>query len=338
MSLGRAWVHELPEKLRQAAEAGFQGIEVFYEDLEYLARSYSNQQTYKENLLAAAAEIRSLCDLYHLDIINLQPFGFYGGLLDRKEHERKIQELKFWFLLVRILKTDLIHIPSNFLPKEEVSSDLSLLVRDLTEVADLGLAENPPIRFAFESLCWGTQVDTWEESWDVVKKVDRPNFGLCLDTFNIAGRIWADPASPTGKTPNADSVLKASLERMRATVDINRVFFIQLVDAERMQTPLIEGHPWHVDSQPTRMSWSRNARLFAYEGDRGGYLPVIDIAKVILKDLKYKGWVSMELFSRTMNDPHPSVPASHAKRGIASWHKLVADLDDGVSHQISGRL
>ncbi|OKL57522.1 3-dehydroshikimate dehydratase [Talaromyces atroroseus] len=338
MSLGRAWVHEMPEKLRQAAHAGFQGIEVFYEDLDYLARSYGDKRTYEENLLAAAAEIRSLCDLYRLTVINLQPFGFYGGLLDREEHRRRIQEVKFWFRLVRIMKTDLIHIPSNFLPKEKVSDDLDLLVRDLTEIADLGLQEKPPIRFAFESLCWGTYVDTWEQSWDIVVKVDRPNFGCCLDTFNIAGRVWADPTSPTGKTANADADLRASLDRMRTTVDINRVFFIQLVDAERMQSPLIEGHPWHVEGQPARMSWSRNARLFAYEVDRNGYLPVIDIAKVILKDLRYKGWVSMELFSRTMVDSHPSVPASHARRGIASWEKLKANFDDGVSHQISGRL
>ena len=204
----------------------------------------------------------------------------------------------------------------------------------------MGLAMNPPIRFAYESLCWSTRIDTWELCWEVVQRVDRPNFGMCLDTFNIAGRIWADPASPSGKTPNADAVLRASLNRMRATVDIKRVFFIQLVDAERMETPLVEGHPWHVESQPPRMSWSRNARLFAYEADRGGYLPVAEIARTILKDLGYKGWVSMELFSRTMADPDPSVPADHAKRGIASWEKLRADIldSDGPSHQLAGRL
>ena len=340
MSLGRAWVHDMPGKLQQAADAGFGGIELFYEDLEYFAKSYGVNRTHEESIIDAAAEIRRLCDLYRLTIINLQPFGFYGGLLDREEHKRRIKEIKFWFGLVKILRTDLIHIPSNFLPKEEVSDDMQLLVRDLTELADLGLQERPPVRFAFESLCWGTYVDTWEQSWEVVERVNRINFGCCLDTFNIAGRIWADPASPSGKTPNADAVLKASLNRMRATVDIDRVFFIQLVDAERMETPLVEGHPWHVASQPPRMSWSRNARLFAYETDRGGYLPVVDIARTILKDLGYKGWVSMELFSRTMAEPDPSVPANHAKRGIASWEKLRADIldPDGVFHQLAGRL
>lgn len=59
MSLGRAWVHEMPEKMKQAAEAGFQGIEIFYEDLEYLAKKYGDS-TQDENILAAAKEVREL--------------------------------------------------------------------------------------------------------------------------------------------------------------------------------------------------------------------------------------------------------------------------------------
>jgi 4-hydroxyphenylpyruvate dioxygenase len=153
----------------------------------------------------------------------------------------------------------------------------------------------------------------------VVKRVDRPNFGLCLDTFNIAGRVWADPSSPTGKTPNADTDLKVSLERMKTELDLSKVFYIQVVDAERMESPLVNGHPFHVDSQPPRMSWSRNARAFMYEFDRGAYLPVEDIAKVIIDGLGYKGFVSMELFSRTMSEKGERVPEDHARRGRDAW-------------------
>jgi 4-hydroxyphenylpyruvate dioxygenase len=31
----------------------------------------------------------------------------------------------------------------------------------------------------------------------------------------------------------------------------------------------------------------------------------------------------MELFSRTMSDPSPSVPNEHARRGMEAWKKLV---------------
>lgn len=37
-------------------------------------------------------------------------------------------------------------------------------------------------------------------------------------------------------------------------------------------------------------------------------------------------WVSIELFSRTMSDPDPTVPHSHAQRGINAWRRLREEL------------
>ncbi|ETN38977.1 uncharacterized protein HMPREF1541_07019 [Cyphellophora europaea CBS 101466] len=324
MSLGRAWVHDLEEKLREAAQAGFQGLEVFYEDLEYLAKK-DGQEVTPETLIRAAEQIRTLCDGLNLTIIGLQPFLFYEGLIDREEHAAKIEKLKTWFKIVTALGTDVIQIPSNF-QRGGISGDMDLIVQDMREVADLGLKEDPPVRFAYENLAWGTYVDTWEKLWEIVSRVDRPNFGCCLDTFNIAGRVWADPAKPSGKTANADEDLKASLERLVKTVDLKKVFYVQVVDAEKMDPPLTQDHPFHVDGQPSRMSWSRNARLYLYEEEKGGYLPVVEVARVFLKELGFEGWVSMELFSRTMSDPDPSIPHTHAQRGIKAWKKLAQEL------------
>ncbi|BCR92124.1 sugar phosphate isomerase/epimerase family protein [Aspergillus chevalieri] len=324
MSLGRAWVHALPEKLARASEAGFKGVEIFYEDLEYAAKSYGEASA--ENLLVAAGEVRKLCDAHGLTIIGLQPFLFYEGLTDRSKHAKKIEKLKLWFRIVRTLGTDIIQIPTNFLT-ENVTGDMDLIVQDMVEVADLGLQESPPVRFAYENLAWGTYIDTWDWMWEVVRRVDKPNFGCCLDTFNIAGRVWADPTSVTGTTPNAARDLQDSIERLAQTVDVRKIFYVQVVDAERMQSPLIEGHPFYVEGQPARMSWSRNARLFLYEQEKGGYLPVVNIARAILKDLGYNGWVSMELFSRTMSDPDKAVPFTHAQRGITAWNKLCQELN-----------
>jgi 4-hydroxyphenylpyruvate dioxygenase len=323
MSLGRAWVHELPNKLTQARNAGFRGIEIFFEDLEYLAKSYGELTT--ENQLKAAEEIRKLCDERDLTIIGLQPFLFYEGLIDREEHKKRIEKLHVWFRIAKILGTDTIQIPTNF-QVSGISGDMDLIVQDMIEVADLGSKQSPVVRFAYENLAWGTFVDTWEKVWEIVQRVDRPNFGMCLDTFNIVGRVWADPASPTGKTPNAEEFLKRSIERLVKTVDIRKVFYIQVVDAERMESPLVEGHAFYVEGQPSRMSWSRNARLFLYEQDKGGYMPVVDVARAFIEGLGYVGWVSMELFSRTMADPAPETPKAHAERGIRSWKKLVEEL------------
>lgn len=225
----------------------------------------------------------------------------------------------------------MIQIPANFLGpdpstgKPRTTGDMDVIVADLRELARLGARESPPVRFAYEALAWSTHVDTWEACWEVVQRVDRPNFGICLDTFNLAGRVYADPAVRGGKVANADASLKASLALLLATIDVQKVFYIQVVDAERLERPLVKGHEWHVSGQPSRMSWSRNARLFAFEEDRGGYLPILEVARAFF-DLGFEGWVSLELFSRTTADPNPNTPAEHARRGAQSWRKLVRYL------------
>lgn len=326
-SLGRAWVHDFDHKVRQAGDVGFQGIEIFYEDLETVAKKLSGSESPStDELVNAAKHIRQVCDAAHLEIIGLQPFLFYEGLLDRKRHDELVEKIKVWFRIVKELGTNTIQIPGNFLPAEQLTGDLDVITKDMQQLADLGLKEEPQVRFAYENLCWSTFIDTWEKAWEVVKLVDRPNFGLCLDTFNIAGRVWADPASPNGKTPNADEDLKASMELMKRELDLSKVFYIQVIDAERMSSPLVEGHPFYVAGQPARMSWSRNARAYAYEEDRGAYLPVESIARTIIHDLGYKGWVSMELFSRTAAEEGEQIPFQHAERGIIAWKKLADRL------------
>ena len=322
MSLGRAWVYKLPNKLDQAATRKFQGIEIFYEDLEFFAKEQSgvSDTPSKDSLLLAATTIKTLCDDRNLAIIGLQPFLHYEGLLDRNEHEQRIEKLKLWFKIAKALGTDIIQIPGNFLPATEITGDLDIVVKDLQEVADLGAQQSPVIKFAYENLCWSTYFDTWEKAYSLVEKVDRKNFGICLDTFNIAGRVYADPAAQNGKTPNGDVDLKRSMEEMVRKIDVTKVFYVQVVDAEKMRTPLVEGHAFYVEGQSARMNWSRNARLFA--GEEGGYLPVMEVTRAIIEGLGYEGWVSMELFSRTMSEPGEEVPAEHARRAGEAW-KLV---------------
>ncbi|CAD0099877.1 unnamed protein product [Aureobasidium mustum] len=332
MSLGRAWVHGFEKKMGAAAASGFQGMEIFYEDLEYFARTLDSSidkdmTPSPTHLLAAAKKVKSICDQNNLRIIGLQPFLFYEGLRDRQQHDRLIEKLHVWFDIVDALDTDTIQIPANFLPQDQITGEMDTIVSDMVEVADLGLKRTRPIRFAYENLCWSTYIDTWEAVWEVVQRVDRPNFGMCLDTFNIAGRVWADPATPSGMVDGAEAALDASLKRLVEIVDVTKVFYIQVVDAERIDPPLDENHPYHADGQPSRMSWSRNARCFIYETDRNAYLPVERVARAIIEGLGYEGYVSMELFSRTLSESDPSVPESHAQRGIRAWKKFVETLD-----------
>ncbi|KAF2107845.1 3-dehydroshikimate dehydratase [Lophiotrema nucula] len=334
MSLGRCFAgHSISHKLSMATKYGIQGVEIFYEDLADLAHPST-----PSNLISAATYIRNLCISYGLEIINLQPFMHYEGLLDRQQHAERIEEMKLWMRLARALGTDLISVPSTFLPKEEVSKDVSLIVADFREISDLGLQQTPVIRFNYESLAWGTYIDKWEQSWDIVQRVDRPNFGLCLDTYNILGRIYADPTAIDGRNPNADQEVKDSIQQMVEQIKPHKekIFFVQLVDGEKLREPLVPGHPFYSEDQPARMSWSRNCRLFYGETERGAYMPVKDVAQAIIKDIGFDGWVSFELFNRDMNRTDEVVVEELASRAAVSWKKFVADL--GLETDASLRL
>ncbi|KAI2638410.1 xylose isomerase-like TIM barrel [Xylaria nigripes] len=327
MSLGRVSAdHTLKKRLDAARQYGYKGLELFYDDLVGVAKQYLGGDSPK-NLLAAANIIRGLCQERGIVILCLQPFAHYEGLLDRQEHLNQIEKLRFWFQLTCSLGTNMIQIPSSFGPAAELSEDVDLAVADLQEAADLGLQQNPPVRFVYEALCWGTRYNTWEQSWEIVKAVNRPNFGLCLDTFNIAGRIYADPTSFCGRAPNCDEAVRECIERLVTTVDVRKVFYVQVVDAERLTAPLIEGHEFYNAEQPARMSWSRNCRLFYGEEDRGAYLPVTEISRAIFQGLGFEGWVSMELFNRRMGDTDTVVPTELASRGAVAWAKLIRDME-----------
>lgn len=324
MSLGRAWLHDLPTKLSCAAAHNFEGIEVFYEDVEWLARSQSNlpddASPSPSALISAVTTIRSLCDERGLQIISLQPFLQYEGLRDRNEHQKRIEKLKLWFQLAKILGTDIIQVPASFLSKEEVTDDLDVIIADLQELADLGAKEEPLIRFAYENLCWSTYIDTWQKAYDVVERVGRENFGYCLDTFHIAGGLFADPAVVGGIAPSGAENVRTSLKEMVERMDVKKIFYLQVVDGERLREPLVKGHPFYVQDQPARMSWSRQARLFV--GEEGGYLPALDVMRAAVEGLGYTGWISLEFFSRSMAVEGLGVPEEHARRAEESWKKI----------------
>jgi 4-hydroxyphenylpyruvate dioxygenase len=138
--------------------------------------------------------------------------------------------------------------------------------------------------------------------------------------------VYGDPSVQAGKTPNADADIKASIARLGKTVDRTKVFFVQVVDAERLKCPLVKGHQFYNPDQPPRLSWSRNCRLFYGEEDRGGYLPIKDLANAFLNGIGYEGWWSLELFNKVMADKDPNTPAQLATRGARSWQKLKKDL------------
>lgn len=95
--------------------------------------------------------------------------------------------------------------------------------------------------------------------------------GLCLDTFQTAGGEWGDPTTRSGLVEEggitADEVgrrYRASLEELARSVPPEKIYFLQISDAYRMDPPLGEG----VDESGTRPRgrWSHDYRPLPYDG------------------------------------------------------------------------
>ncbi|KAJ9109011.1 hypothetical protein QFC21_000337 [Naganishia friedmannii] len=328
MSLGRAWVHDLEGKLDAAGRAGYHGVEMYWEDLVYAAKRFDPlaTETSQEAIIEAAHWAKELCNRNELEVLVVQPLMNYEGTLDEVTHAKHLVKLRLMFRVAKILDTDLIQIPSQML-KEGTTGDFDSIVADMKEVAVLGLQQQPPIRFVYEAMAWGAHIDTWEDIWRVVEAVNLPNFGILLDTFQIIGRVWGDPTSPDMKAANADQAMAESLERMRHTPGlVDKIFYIQLSDVERLQEPLSTSHPVWKDDMPPRMQWSRNFRTFPCE-DRNCLAPLTETVRTWFHDMGWRGWVSMEVFNKSMESPSPDVPELHAERGTKSWHKLLKELE-----------
>ncbi|KAF7590781.1 hypothetical protein BBP40_002397 [Aspergillus hancockii] len=334
ISLGQSGRYGIHQKLSACARHGFRAIELFYDDLEALARSQSKStKPTRDELLSAARQIREICDSLQIRILNLQPLRFYEGLVDRRERDRIAYEvIPLWMDILDIVGGDTILIASNFLPPDSSTGvsrlvgDFETIVDDLRLVASLGAARSPPVNFAYEALAWGTYINTWEASWDIVLRVGLPNFGLAIDTFNIAGAVYADPGTVGGRNGSqANANLRQSLNRLATTVSPEKIFVVQMADGEQLAEVLKPGHPFYVPGQPSRMSWSRNARLFLCEEGRGGYLPVLEVLRTLVK-MGWSGWMAYEVFSRTLAGPDHDVPETHAERATQSWSKVAALL------------
>lgn len=130
--LGRAWVHDLDVKLAEAGKAGFQGVEIFWEDLVFAAKKIdpNADERNESDMLGAAQYARDLCEEYGLIVMALQPFMNYEGILDEAKHQEHIVKLKLWFKVVKILGVDMIQIPSQVCYLKTVDLELTFGLSD----------------------------------------------------------------------------------------------------------------------------------------------------------------------------------------------------------------
>ena len=191
----------LPDKLEAIAAAGFDGVEIFENDLLYHGGS--------------PRDVRRLCADLGLAITLFQPFRDFEGCR-RDRLPRNLDRLERKFDLMQELGTDLVLMCSN------VAAD-SLGEREFL-LEDLGLAAERAgargLRVGYEALAWGRHVNTWQQVWDLVREVDHPALGVILDSFHTLS-LKGDPAGI-------------------AQIPGEKIFFVQMADAPILAMDVLE--------------------------------------------------------------------------------------------------
>ncbi|MDN5877636.1 MAG: TIM barrel protein, partial [Brevibacterium sp.] len=196
----------LEEKLRAAARAGFDGVEIFEQDLVVSPDS-------PEAIAELARELGINLDLY-------QPFRDLEGV-DEAQFKKNLARAEAKFRLMARLGIDTMLLCSNV--STATIADDGVVVQQLRRLGDL--ADGYGVDIAYEALAWGRFVSEYDHAWDLVKGADHPRIGTCLDSFHILSR-------------NTD------LSRI-AEISGDKIFFLQLADAPALTMDVLSWSRHH---------------------------------------------------------------------------------------------
>ncbi|PYI09216.1 4-hydroxyphenylpyruvate dioxygenase [Aspergillus sclerotiicarbonarius CBS 121057] len=318
LSLGQHPSHTLDQKIRVASQYGYTAVEVVYSDL----------QRYSEllgvSIEEAAEKTKTLCSETGVEVLSLAAFENFEGA--RSPLHERLSFAKHWIDLARKLNASYVQVPAQY--GQDAITDKAVIVSELQQLADLASAEEPVISIAYEPMSWSTYCSTWDTALELVEAINCKNFGLCLDTFHEATKLWGSPFELSGKYPTADGGLSESLHRFLKKCPLERIFYIQLSDGELFDPPFSKTHPWYLEGEAPQFTWSKHARPFPFETELGGYLPVLEIVKAWVIGKGYTGWISMEVFDRRMRSENFK-PEEAGRRARESWRKLQEGLRSG---------
>lgn len=191
----------LSEKLTAIATAGFDGVEIFENDL--IGGPLSPE------------EVRLRCADLGLSIDLYQPFRDFEAV-PADALARNLRRAERKFTVMERLGADLLLVCSSVAP-ESVDDD-ALAAEQLRLLADRAAAHG--IRIAYEALAWGRHVSTYDHAWRIVEQADHPALGTCLDSFHILSR---------GSDPKGI-----------ADIPGEKIFFLQLADAPLMAMDVLQ--------------------------------------------------------------------------------------------------
>ncbi|MGN7149690.1 bifunctional sugar phosphate isomerase/epimerase/4-hydroxyphenylpyruvate dioxygenase family protein [Arthrobacter sp. SAFR-179] len=190
----------LKEKMQACAIAGFDGIEIFEQDLVTSPLS-------PEDVRKMAADLGLGLDLY-------QPFRDFDGVTpDLLKANLRRAEAKF--RLMARLGMDTILVCSN-VATASIDDD-ALRAEQLAQLANL--AGDHGVKVAYEALAWGKYVNDYEHAYRLVDMVDHPNLGTCLDSFHILSRDW--------ETSHIEAF------------NPDKIFFVQVADAPKLSMDVL---------------------------------------------------------------------------------------------------
>ena len=190
----------LKEKMQACAIAGFDGIEIFEQDL--VTSSLSPEQ-----VRSMASDLGLTLDLY-------QPFRDFDSVPEELL-AANLRRAEAKFRLMSRLGMDTILVCSN-VATASIDDD-ELRAAQLSRLAEL--AGEHGVKVAYEALAWGKYVNDYEHAHRLVELVDHPNLGTCLDSFHILSRDW-DTAPIEGFNPE-------------------KIFFVQVADAPKLSMDVL---------------------------------------------------------------------------------------------------
>ncbi|KAH6853088.1 xylose isomerase-like protein [Chaetomium sp. MPI-CAGE-AT-0009] len=199
-----------------------------------------------------------------------------------------------WIDIMEAVGTDLLQVGSSDSP--DMTQDVDRIIADLAQLADMLATRG--FRIAYENWCWATCAPRWKDVWATVKKADRPNISLCLDTFQTAGGEWGDPATKSGRI-EAGGIMPeelsreyaASLDELSRTVPGQKIYFLQISDAYRLEVPMESTASPDSGLRP-RGRWIHQYQPLPFDG---GYLPAERFVRAVLAT-GFDGWLSIEVF------------------------------------------
>jgi 4-hydroxyphenylpyruvate dioxygenase len=191
----------LEEKLQAIARAGFDGVEIFENDLITSPNS-------PETIGRMVRDAGLACTVY-------QPFRDFEGMPDAVR-QRTFDRAERKFDTMQELGTDLVLVCSSISPA--ASGDRSRIVADFQELGER--AARRGLRIGYEALAWGRHVNDHRDAWDIVRAVGHPSIGLILDSFHSLVR----------------NVPTLSI----SGIDPDKIFLVQLADAPRLDMDLLQ--------------------------------------------------------------------------------------------------